>query len=387
MTAKTVMIVAGDPSGDANAADLVKALAPALPGAQFIGAGGPKMAGAGVKLSFDLMSNSAIGPTDALKNLGSFRSMLESLARLAQKRRPELVILVDSYSFTQPLAHRIRNMARSGDSSWQPQIVRYTSPQVWASRPGRAEKMARDIDLLLCLFPFEKDWYARRGTKLRVEFVGHPMFDRHGPVAEKAGPPDPIPTVVLLPGSRTDELKRHLPVMLEAARRIAATGPVRLKLVANDEKMAGLMRTIASGFQFPQSGETGLEIQINQLAGALIGATLAIACTGTVTMECAYFGVPTIALYKTNALFYLVARQVVTVKYLAMPNILADEPLFPEFIQGQATAENLARAALKLLADPSGREVVRNKLHRVIESLGGPGSTRRAAEKILQLPG
>lgn len=377
MTPKAIMVVAGDPSGDANAADLVRALAQALPGAQFIGAGGPRMADAGVLLSFNLTDDAAIGPVDAIKNLGSFLDRRRRLEDLAKERRPELIILIDSYSFNQPLARAVKRFVRAGGTDWRPKIVRYTSPQVWASRPGRAEKMARDIDLLLCLFPFEKDWYARRGTPLRVEFVGHPMFDRHA--APPAGPPsNATPVIVLLPGSRTDELKRHLPIMLDAAREIAAARFAQFKLVAVNEKMADFMRTF-------QTGGLQLEIQTGGLSGALSAATLAIASTGTVTMECAYYGVPTLAMYKTSTLFYYLARSVITVKYLAMPNILAGEPLFPEFIQGNATAENLAKTALDLLADAPRRLAIRKKLQTVIESLGGPGSSQRAAAMILQL--
>jgi lipid-A-disaccharide synthase len=385
MTPKTIMVVAGDPSGDANAADLVNALARAVPQAQFIGAGGPKMAEAGVRLSFDLTAHSAIGPADAVKNLGSFWKRRRCLLDLAIERKPELIILIDSYTFNQPLARAIKNFVRASVSNWQPKIVRYTSPQVWASRPGRAEKMAGDIDLLLCLFPFEKDWYARRGTKMRVEFVGHPMFDRHAADQTTSGDARPPaaenPIIVLLPGSRTDEARRHLPVMLAAAGKISASQPVRFKLVAVNEKMADYMRS------FQVATQLKLEIQTGHLAEALSAATLAIASTGTVTMECAYFGVPTVAMYKTSTLFYLLARQFVTVKHLAMPNILADEILYPEFIQGRATAENLAKAALDLLADEPRRSEIRAGLQRVIASLGGPGSTHRAAAIILELMG
>jgi lipid-A-disaccharide synthase len=379
MSPKTIMVVAGDPSGDANAADLVKALAQSVPGAQFIGAGGPKMAEAGVQLSFNLTEDAAIGPVDILRKLGSFARRCRHLANLAAERRPELVILVDFYTFNHRLARLIRESVRGSgaDTAWTPKIVQYTSPQVWASRPGRAEKMARDIDLLLCLFPFEKDWYACRGTKLRVEFVGHPMFDRHVPAgnSEEEG----TPVIVLLPGSRTGELKRHLPVMLAAAHEIEARRPVRFKLVAANESMADYVRS------FQVAGMPKVEIQTGDLAGALSTAAMAIASTGTVTMECAYFGVPTVALYKTSTLFYLLARPFVTVKYLAMPNLLAGEPLFPEFIQGRATPENLAQAAMDLLADAPRRSAIREKLRGIIESLGGPGSTRRAAAIILQL--
>jgi lipid-A-disaccharide synthase len=388
MTPKTIMVVAGDPSGDANAADLVRALAQAVPNAQFIGAGGPAMADAGVRLSFNLTDDAAIGPVDAIKKLGSFRTRCRHLANLAKERRPELIILVDFYTFNQRLARAIKRFvrARAGTgSSWAPKIVQYTSPQVWASRPGRAGKLARNIDLLLCLFPFEKEWYARRGTPLRVEFVGHPLFDRHAAAraasADANRQAEEIPTVVLLPGSRTDELKRHLPVMLAAAHQIQAARPVRFKLVAADERLADYMRA------FLAARAPKVEIQTGQLADALSTATLAIASTGTVTLECAYFGLPTVALYKTSFLFHLLARWLVTVKYLAMPNLLADEPLFPEFIQRQATADNLAKAALDLLADAPRRSAIRAKLRQVIQSLGGPGSSRRAAAILLQLTG
>jgi lipid-A-disaccharide synthase len=377
MTPRTIMIVAGDPSGDVNAAGLVKALAAVFPGAAFIGAGGPAMAEAGVQLSFNLTADASIGPVDIIKKLGLFRERCRQLAALAAARRPELVVLVDFYTFNHRLARQIRESA-GRVTGWTPKLVQYTSPQVWASRPGRAEILARDIDLLLCFFPFEKDWYARRGTKMRVEFVGHPMFDRYA--APQKNPPNPadVPTIVLLPGSRTGELKRHLPVMLEAARQIESARPARFKLVAADER-------IASALQLP--GKPKLEVQTGRLADALSSATLAIACTGTVTMECGYFGVPTVALYKTSPLFFAVARQLVTVRFLAMPNLLANEMIFPEFVQGQATGGNLARASLELLGDAPRQAAVRARLQQLVNSLGGPGSTQRAAAMIAQLVG
>jgi len=254
--------------------------------------------------------------------------------------------------------------------------VQYVSPQVWASRPGRAAKMARDFDLLLCLFPFERDWYARRFPEFRVEFVGHPMFDRYPAPVQK---PSQVPVVLLLPGSRRAELKRHLPVLLGAARMIAAKQAVRFKLVAPSEEMAALVRA------FPADAGPEIEIQVGQLEEALSQANVAIASTGTVTLECAYCGVPAIALYKTSLWTYLIARQIVTVNYLAMPNLLANEPIYPEFIQHQATAANIAGAALELLGDPARRAEIQSKLARVISTLGGPGAAHRAAAAILKL--
>jgi lipid-A-disaccharide synthase len=372
MNPGTIMVVAGDPSGDAIAADLVRALVAALPGARFLGAGGPRMAEAGVAISFDLTADAVIGVSDPLRKLPRFFRHRQQLARLAVEQKPELIILVDFSFFNHSLAHEIRRHAPSG---WRPKIVKYVSPQVWASRPGRAAKMARDFDLLLCLFPFEKDWYSKHVPAFRVEFVGHPMFDRYPFPVQKPGLP---PTVLLLPGSRRAEINRHLPVMVGAAGLIAAQQPARFKLVAPSEELAALARSFLAG------GGPEIEIQIGRLAEALSEATVAIASTGTVTLECAYFGVPTVALYKTSWWTYWIARQVVTISYLSMPNILAHEPLFPEFIQLEATPANIAGAALELLAEPARRAGIQGKLARVISTLGGPGAAQRAAAAILK---
>jgi lipid-A-disaccharide synthase len=373
MTPKTIMVVAGDPSGDAIAADLVRALAAALPAARFIGAGGPRMAEAGVANSFDLTADAVIGLSDPLRKLPRFFRYKRQLTQLAIAEKPEWVILVDFEFFNRFLA---RAMRRQASSAWRPRIVKYVSPQVWGSRPGRAAKMARDFDLLLCLFPFEKAWYARHVPEFRVEFVGHPMFDRYPAPARK---PSQVPTVLLLPGSRRAELKRHLPVMLGAARLIAARQAARFKLVAPSEDMAALARAFRAG------AGPEIEMQIGHVADALSEATVAIASTGTVTLECAYFGVPAVALYKTSLWTYWIARQLLTVNYLAWPNLLANEPLYPEFIQHQATEANLAGAALELLANPARRAEIQSKLARVISTLGGPGAAHRAAAAILKL--
>lgn len=377
------MVVAGDPSGDAIAANLVRALAATLPSARFIGAGGPKMAAAGVANSFDLTAEAVIGLSDPLTKLPRFFRYKRQLTRLALEQKPEVIILVDFEFFNRFLAQAIRQQA---SSDWRPKIVKYVSPQVWASRPGRAAKLARDFDLLLCLFPFEKDWYAQRFPSFQVEFVGHPMFDSYPASVRKPGQ---VPVVLLLPGSRRAELSRHLPVIFEAAYLISARKKVRFKLVAPTEKLAALARellkSVAVASVFTDRTGLEIEIQVGQLQEALSETTVAIASTGTVTVECAYYGIPAVAMYKTSFWTYLIGRRLVTVKYLAMPNILADEPIYPEFIQDQATDANVAAAAVKLLNDPALRAQIESKLARVVATLGGPGAAQRAAAAILKL--
>jgi lipid-A-disaccharide synthase len=404
MKPKTFMLIAGEASGDLLAAELVAALlAASKPGEdgrapQFFGAGGAKMAAAGVELAFDLTQHSVIGISDVLKNYFKFRRLFHQLLALAIERKPDVVIGVDYGGFNLRFGHAVKEYVRHNPfSKWNPKIVQFVSPQVWASRPGRANRLAADYDLLLSIFPFEKDWYAQRVPQLRVEFVGHPMigrftnddlrFTHSSEIRRSRGDETQIkknletPHVVsykilLLPGSRKSELQRHLPVMLGALKTIQEKLPsARAKMVLPNQTLLQLAKSLGAN----------VEIQIGELPWALAEADVAIASTGTVTMECAFFGVPTVTLYKTSWLTYQIARRIITVKSLTMPNLLAGETVYPEFVQHDATPENLTRAALELLQDGSRRTKIKAQLAKIICSLGEPGAANRAAAAILSL--
>ncbi len=393
------MLIAGETSGDLLAAELVSSLRTKVLEAEsvptddlqplrtelapaFFGAGGPRMKKAGVELAFDLTQHSVIGVSDVLKNIVKFRRLFRQLVQLAIQRQPDVIIGVDYGGFNLRFGHAIKQYVskhRSEFVPWNPKIVQYVSPQVWASRPGRAYLLGRDYDLLLSIFPFEKEWYAARVPKLRVEFVGHPMIERMQNAKCKMQNAKTIPVVLLLPGSRKSELNRHLPVMMEAAKLIHKEKPmVRFKMVLPSEELKQFL-TDAS------TPATGVEVQVGELTAALAEAAAAVASTGTVTLECAYFGVPTVAIYKTSWSTYLIARQIVTVKHLAMPNLLGNETIYPELIQSAATGENIAREALELLNMPERRRIVRTKLAQVIGLLGASGASQRAAEAVLSL--
>jgi lipid-A-disaccharide synthase len=381
------MLIAGEPSGDMLAAELVRALkqSPELRAlsfpAKFFGAGGTHMAAVGVEIVLDLTKHSVIGLWEVVKQISKFRRLRDELVELACREMPDVVICVDfsefNRSFAQALRERIRAQ-RNRFSGWNPKIVKYISPQVWASRPGRAFDLARDHDLLLSIFPFEKAWYAERVPKLHVEFIGHPMLDRFGAAPAAKTVMSGRPTLLLLPGSRVSELKRHLPVMMAAAKIIAASQPVTVRTVLPDESLKPLLQPWLH--LVPD-----LQVQVGGLAEALSQTDVAIASTGTVTMECAYFKVPTVTLYKTSWPTYLIGKQVVTVRFLSMPNLLVDDAVFPEFVQSDATAENLSRAALDLLTNPTRRRQVQETLGGILKSLGGPGAGQRAARAILKL--
>ena len=173
------MLIAGEASGDLLAAELVSALRGKLPDATFFGAGGPRMAESDLELAFDLTQHSVIGISDVLKNYFKFRRLFNQLLALAIERKPDVVIGVDYGGFNLRFGHSVKEYVRNNPfAKWKPKIVQFVSPQVWASRPGRANLLAADYDLLLSIFPFEKDWYAQRVPQLRVEFVGHPMVGR-----------------------------------------------------------------------------------------------------------------------------------------------------------------------------------------------------------------
>jgi lipid-A-disaccharide synthase len=185
--------------------------------------------------------------------------------------------------------------------------------------------------------------------------------------------------VLLLPGSRVDEMRRHLPLIAETAQHIAQSTSVEFIAIAPNENMAADVRAALQGL-----GDS-CRVQVGGIADALRAADLAISKTGTVLMECALFGVPAVAFYKTSWPTYFIGRQVVKVKWLSMPNILADEELFPEFVQDAATPENLTAAALELLNNPTRREAVQAKLKQIVASLGEPGAANRAAKIIAAL--
>jgi len=387
------MLVAGETSGDLLGAELVSALRrssgwrawPHEP--RVFGAGGPHMRAAGVDIALDLTRHAVVGLAEVVRRALEFRRLLQSLVDLACARQPDLLVGIDFSAFNRRLVQAVRRRLAAQNGvfhNWRPRFVQYVSPQVWASRPRRAYGLARDYDMLLCLFSFEKEWYARRVPKLAVEWVGHPLLDRHAaclarpPNSSPAAPSDP-PTILLLPGSRVGELQAHLPILLGAVERLRAGPRVRFQLVLPNADLRPLAERLGA-----RDGPD-FAVEVDGLSEALDRASVAIASTGTVTLECALYGVPTVTFYKTSWTTYQFAKRLVTVAYAAMPNILANAPVFPEFIQHAATPDSLADAARALLTDPARRAQIRQRLAQVVASLGGLGAGDRAAAAILDI--
>jgi lipid-A-disaccharide synthase len=355
------MFIAGEASGDAHAAELIEALRAQAPDVVIFGAGGPKMKAAGMELLLELTEHAVVGLVEVLKNYGKFRRMFWDLVREAEKRKPDAVVLVDFPGFNLRFAAQMKKRGI--------RVIYYISPQLWAWHASRAKQIERDVDLMLTIFPFEKDWYAKRAPKLRVEFVGHPFAERMGGEGEAPAEPREENRILLLPGSREREVAKIWPIM----RQVVDKMPAEAKFVA-----VAVNETMATTIQHPR-----VTVKIGKAHEWMQRATLAITASGTATMECAFYGCPMIVVYKVNWLTYLVGRMVVTVNWLAMPNVIAGRAIVPEFIQHDAKPDRIAAVARDLLGNVSKRDAVRQDLARVVNTLGGAGASTRAAQLIL----
>ncbi len=368
-----VMFMVGETSGDTLAVELLEAMQASGLEVEAFGAGGPKMKAAGVDLEIDLSEHAVIGIWEAVLNYGKFKGFFDRLLKLALEQKPDAVVCIDNPGFNLRFVRALRKATAGGD--WRPNIVYYISPQLWAWHESRVHQIAEDVDQLLSIFPFEKAWYAERAPELPVDFVGHPLTDRYPDLEFRDPKSQQRPRkLLLLPGSRAKEVSRHLPVMAAAAAEIDAEPMI---VFANESLAAQAKLLVPSVADW--------DLRIGGLHEALGEADVAIASSGTVTLECAWFRVPTVVLYKTSWITYLLGRLFVKVKHIAMPNVLAGREVFPEFIQRDANDANLAREANRFLDDAAQRVELREELDVIADSLGRKGAAMRAAESIGRL--
>jgi lipid-A-disaccharide synthase len=385
----SLMFLAGEASGDGLAAELLQGLRSLLSqtgrSVDAFGAGGERLKNAGAEIAIDLTQHAVVGIIEVLKHFNTLKGFFLKLLDLARAKRPDVIILVDYPGFNLRFAKALKKWVRQHpDSGWDPKIVQFISPQIWAWHESRIHQIARDMDMVLSIFPFEKAWYAQRAPQLRVEYVGHPLMDRYKEYAPQVGirqPSEPY-HVLLLPGSREKELNRHLPVLGKTMALISKQVKAEFRLVVPQEKLIPYVRNSLSGVL----DHVSLEILPKKLAESLLWADSAIASSGTVTMECAYFQVPTAILYKTSLFTEILGRMFIKVEYIGMPNLLLNnKEVYPEFIQRDATPENLSEMTLHFLTKMDVRNSVQADLRKMLSELGGEGACKRAAEQILKL--
>lgn len=361
----TIFISAGEESGDLHGAALARALRERFPAARLIGLGGARMRAEGVQTLAGLDELAVMGFVEVLKHLPFFIQLRKKVFAALAEERVDLVIPIDYPGFNLRLA---RHAKESGIP-----VLYYIAPQVWAWHKSRVRDLARDADEVAVVLPFEEDFLRHGGVNAR--FVGHPLLDRADPeqprdVWARANGLDPDrPILALFPGSRAQEVRRHLELFQAAADLVVARRPEAQPVVGVP---GGIDRALYAGARWSVVESAG---------GLLQYATAAIAKSGTTTLEAGLALTPLVVAYRMNEASYALARRVVKVPHIALANLIAEERVAPEFVQDAATPEALADAVLPLLdTDSPERTRMVAGLARVRERLGGPGASRRVAE-------
>jgi lipid-A-disaccharide synthase len=369
-----ILIVAGEASGDAHGGALMRELSSRIPSATFFGMGGPRMREAGLEALYDASEISVMGIGEVLPKLWRILGVLRGLAGAARTLRPALAILIDVPDFNLRLARRLKVLGIP--------VVYYVSPMVWAWRPGRVRQIARDVDTMLCILPFEPAFYAQRGVLAR--YVG-------SPVLEAVPPPGPAAafrgalnletgrrTLALLPGSRASEVARVLPRMIAAAELLARTHP-GLQIVV---PVAPTLDRARLCTYFEGTGVT--PTFVTGRAAEVVGASdAAIVCSGTAALEAALMLRPHVVVYRVSLLTEIAFRVFVRLSHVALANLLVGRRLVPEILQHDYTPEKVAAAMTPLLDDEKAREAMVEGLREVRRALGAPGASARAADEVI----
>jgi lipid-A-disaccharide synthase len=365
---KTIYFVAGEASADNHGAALMRALRNCDADLRFVGRGGPQMkAIAGERFKNWIEQSGVLGLWEVIKRYGYFRKQFRETLNEIEAIKPDAVVLIDYPGFNLRLARALRRQFSKQKS------IYYISPQVWAWNRGRIKKMARWLDLMLCIFPFEAELYNRSG--LRTVFVGHPMIER---LRERKIDIERDPNLIgLFPGSRSREVRKIFPILLETARKLRERKPnLRFEVAAASEQLASEIRDMLDS-QF-------ISIKVGETAGLMQRAFAGIVASGSATLEAAYFRMPFVLVYKVSWPTYFAGRLLVKVKHLGMPNVLADKEVVPEFIQHQAKPDELAKATLRLIDEPAARQQMISEFDKIIAQLGEGGASEKAAKAIVE---
>jgi lipid-A-disaccharide synthase len=365
----TIYFVAGEVSADNHGAALMRSLHQLSPGLKFIGRGGPQMQQvAGAPFKNWIGDAAVLGLWEVLKKYGYFREQFGQTLTEIQESKPDAIVLIDYPGFNLRLAHALRRQSQ------KQKTIYYISPQVWAWNRRRIKRMARSIDLVICIFPFEAALYTASG--LRAVFVGHPMIERLEP--QKLDTQRDPNLIGLFPGSRAREVRKIFPLLIEVAHLLLQVKPsLRFQVAAASEELAREMGKTLGHLQ-------AIEITVSQTAGIMQRAWAGIVASGSATLEAAYFRMPFVLIYKVAWPTYIAARLVVNVDYLGMPNLLADREVVPEFIQHDAKPDAIAKAVQSLKEDTNLRERMISEFDSIISKLGGSGASERAARAILE---
>ncbi|HWM24078.1 MAG TPA: lipid-A-disaccharide synthase [Chthoniobacterales bacterium] len=367
----TIYLIAGEASGDEHGAALMRALRGIAPNLAFSGRGGPKMQAVAGEAFINWSDSAAVvGLWEVVKRYPYFREQFQRALNEIASSKPDAVVLIDYPGFNLRLARTLRKKFPAL------KIIYYISPQVWAWNRGRIAQMARFLDLMLCIFPFEAELYNKSG--LRTVFVGHPMIENLA--ALRTGEERDPNLIGLFPGSRLREVRKIFPIMVKAAREIAAERPeIHFESAAASEPLALESQQMLASSPLRER----MRIVTGDAAGIMQRAFAAMVASGTATLEAAYFRLPFVLVYKVSWPTYFAARLVLKTKHLGMPNVLAGREIVPEFIQHEARPDTIAKAVLNLKTNQAARDVMTSEFDAIIVKLGESGASVRAARVII----
>jgi len=368
---REIFLLAGEASGDARGAELIRALRQKDSALSFSGMGGPRMRAEGMEILADVSDRAVVGIIEVLKHYGFFRQTMQRLLAEVDRRKPAAVIGVDYPGFNLRFLHKVHRLSSNLSpltSHLSPRLLQYISPQLWAWRESRKWSMAKYLDCVLCIFPFEPALYAKTG--LKAVDVGHPLAGiRNSEFRIRNSE-----LVAFFPGSREKEIRAHMPVMIELEEKLKAARPqLHVAYAASGEKSAQTIRSFSSSCDV-------------QLPASLLDAAAAgVVCSGTATLEAALAGLPICVVYRVAWPTYWMGQALIRVPFLAMPNLLAGRQIVKEFIQGDFTADQLLPEVKRLLDDSSAREKIAQGYAEVRSKLGQRNAAENAAAEILDL--
>ena len=367
---KRVLIVAGEASGDLYGGELIREVKKLSSDVVFYGVGGKKMREAGLVCAVRTEDLTVVGLFEVIKHIGPIKRALSLLKDTMSEINPDLVVLIDFPDFN-------FRVAKSAKKAGIP-VFYYISPQVWAWRKGRVRTMAKLIDKMIVIFPFEMEIFKEAG--IDVDFLGHPLMDVISAVEgnlvkeERKGI-----KVALLPGSRIGEIKRHMRPLLGAGEIIKERYPDASFVVPVAPTLA--LEEISS---YLDGSKISVDVKEDSFQQVVKSADIALVSSGTATIETALLGTPMVVIYRLNPLTYILARLLIRVDYIAMVNLVAGRLVVPELIQGDVTAENVAGCALEILESKELIKKMREDLLEVRGKIGNPGASKRVAERIMQ---
>jgi lipid-A-disaccharide synthase len=378
----TVMLVAAEASGDDRGAGLARALKRRLgDGVRFVGVGGERMAAEGVQSPFDIADISILGLLEGLLAYPKIVRRVGDTVAVAAREKPDVAVLIDSWGFTLRVAQRLRRL----DPDLP--LVKYVGPQVWATRPGRARTLAGVVDHLLSIHAFDAPWFEAWG--LPVTFVGNSALSLDFSGADPArlrrsiaaGPEDPI--LIVLPGSRPGEIQRVLPAFEDAVDRLKAARPELHVVIPAAPTVAETVRARVAGWRHRAHVIEGDQGKLD----AMKAATVALACSGTVTTELALAGVPMVVGYRLGPVTHAILKRLIRTKYITLFNIAAQAFVAPELVQDECTGPALAREIALRLDDPALRRAQLEAQYAALDKMGrgGPDSSEAAADAVLKL--